>query len=62
MILQNFLAVAALVLNNRDANFKKNSMFFIQKIFGNPVILSSMAGILFSAAEVQVPDSHRADT
>ena len=56
MILQNLLAVAALVLNNRDASFNKNSMFFIQKIFGNPVILSSMAGILFSAAEVQVPD------
>ncbi|MFO7666072.1 MAG: AEC family transporter [Desulfobacterales bacterium] len=56
MILQNLLGVAALVLSNRNASFNKNSMFFIYKIFGNPVILSSMAGILFSAGEVQVPD------
>lgn len=56
MILQNFLAVTALVLYNRAAGFNKNSLFFIHKIFGNPVILSAMAGILFSVAEVPVPD------
>jgi len=56
MILQNFLAVTALVLFNRDVHFKENSLFFIHKVFGNPVILSAMAGILFSVAEVPVPD------
>ncbi|MBU0543905.1 MAG: AEC family transporter [Proteobacteria bacterium] len=56
MIFQNFLSVAALVLYNRDAHFKKNNLFFIYKIFGNPVVLSSMAGILFSVAELPVPE------
>ncbi len=56
MILQNFLAVAALALYNKEVPFGENKLFFVQKVFGNPVIVSAMAGILFSVAEVQVPD------
>lgn len=56
MILQNFLAVTALALYNKEVPFRENKLFFVQKVFGNPVIVSAMAGILFSVAEVPVPD------
>jgi malate permease and related proteins len=56
MILQNFLGVVALVLYGKDVPFKENRLFFVQKIFGNPVILSAMAGIFFSVTEIPVPE------
>ncbi len=56
MILQNFLAVVALVLFGKDVPFRENGLFFAQKIFGNPVILSAMAGIFFSVTEMPVPE------
>ena len=56
MILQNLLAVAALVLYGKDVPFRENRLFFVKKIFGNPVILASMAGIFFSVAEMPVPE------
>ena len=56
MILQNLLAVVALVIYGKDVPFRDNKLLFVQKIFGNPVILASMAGIFFSAAEMPVPD------
>ena len=56
MILQNFLAVAALVLYGKDVPYRENRLFFVQKIFGNPVILSAMAGIFFSVMEIPVPE------
>ncbi len=56
MILQNFLGVAALVIYGKDVPFGKNKLFFVQKIFGNPVILSAMAGIFFSVTEMPVPE------
>lgn len=55
MILHNFLSVAALVLYGKGISLKKNKLYFIQKIFGNPVILSSIAGIIFSVTEMPVP-------
>lgn len=56
MILQNLLAVTALVLYGKDVPCRENRLFFVQKIFGNPVILSAMAGILFSVTETPVPE------
>jgi malate permease and related proteins len=56
MILQNFLGVVALVLYGKDVPFRENRLFFVQKIFGNPVILSAMAGIFFSVTEIPVPE------
>jgi hypothetical protein len=56
MILQNFLGVIALVLYGKDVPFRENRLFFVQKIFGNPVILSAMAGIFFSVTEIPVPE------
>lgn len=56
MILQNFLAVAALVLYGKDVPLRENRLFFVQKIFGNPVILSAMTGIFFSVTEIPVPE------
>jgi hypothetical protein len=56
MILQNLLAVTALVLYGKDVPLRENRLFFVQKIFGNPVILSAMAGILFSVTETPVPE------
>jgi malate permease and related proteins len=56
MILQNFLGVAALVIYGKDVPFGENRLFFAQKIFGNPVILSAMAGIFFSVTEIPVPE------
>jgi len=56
MILQNFLAVTALVTYGKDVSLRKNKLFFVRKIFGNPVILSAMAGIFFSVSEIPVPE------
>ena len=56
MILQNFLAVSALVLYGKNVPLMENSLYFVRNIFGNPVILSAMAGIFFSIAELPVPE------
>jgi predicted permease len=56
MIFQNFLGVAALVLYGKDVPLRENRLYFVQKIFGNPVILSAMAGIFFSVTELPVPE------
>jgi hypothetical protein len=55
MILQNFLAVVTLQSCSADISTKKNRLNLIWKILGNPVILSAMAGILFSAAGIPIP-------
>jgi hypothetical protein len=55
MILQNFLAVSALVLYGKEVPIKKNRLYFVKKIFGNPVVLAAMGGILFSVTEIPVP-------
>lgn len=54
MILQNFLAVVALQFNS-DISVTRNKPGLALKILGNPVIVSAMAGIIFSLAELPVP-------
>lgn len=55
MILQNFLAVVSLQVYSNKISTKKKGLHLVWKILGNPVILSAMAGILFSLTEAPVP-------
>ena len=55
MILQNFLAVVALQLNSDKPSATGNRFEVAFRILGNPVILSAMAGILFSLSGLRVP-------
>jgi predicted permease len=55
MILQNLLAVVALQFNSDDASTSKNKQDVVLRILGNPVILSALAGILFSATGLKLP-------
>ena len=55
MIFQNFLAVIALQINSDDDSTSKNKREVVLRILGNPVILSALAGILFSAAGLKLP-------
>ncbi len=60
MLLQNTLAVVALQFySNRvysnSASAKENRLKILVKILNNPVILSAIAGILFSVAEIPIP-------
>jgi len=55
MILQNFLSVIALQLYADGTREKGNHLAIIWKILGNPVIVSAMAGIVFSMAEIPIP-------
>jgi hypothetical protein len=34
---------------------KHGAWFFLKKVFGNPVVLSALAGIIFSVLEIPVP-------
>lgn len=55
MILQNFLAVVALQLHAENVTLKRNKWDVVMQILGNPVILSALAGILFSLAGLRMP-------
>ena len=55
MILQNFLAVVALQLNSDNPSTAGNRFEVAFRILGNPVILSAMAGILFSLSGLRIP-------
>ena len=55
MILQNFLAVVALQFNSDDASISSSKRNAVLKILGNPVILSALAGILFSSTGLKLP-------
>lgn len=55
MILQNFLAVVALQLHAENVTLKRNKWDVVMRILGNPVILSALAGILFSLAGLRLP-------
>ncbi len=48
IILQNFLSVISLQFNSDDISVKGNKLYIVLRILGNPVILSALAGILFS--------------
>ena len=55
MILQNFLSVVALQFNSNDASTSKSKRDAVLRILGNPVILSALAGILFSSTGLKLP-------
>ena len=55
MILQNFLAVVALQLHAENMELKKNIREVVLRILGNPVIVSALAGILYSVAGLPLP-------
>lgn len=55
MILQNFLAVVALQFNSEDVSTSNSKRNAVLKILGNPVILSALAGILFSSTGLKLP-------
>ncbi len=55
IILQNFLSVISLQFNSDDISVKGNKLYIVLKILGNPVILSALAGILFSLSGLKMP-------
>ena len=55
MILQNLLSVLALTVNSDNRSSRHEWTVVLRKIGGNPVIVSAMAGIFFSLAEIPVP-------
>lgn len=55
MILQNALSVFFLQLQPVEGEPHLGLGPLLQKLFGNPVILSAMAGILFSAVPIPIP-------
>jgi hypothetical protein len=55
MILQNILAVFILQFYSTRPNVKGNTLMMMLKIIGNPVIVSSMAGMLVSATGTPIP-------
>jgi predicted permease len=55
MILQNLLSVFVLTVNSESRSDKHGWTVILRKLAGNPVIVSAMAGIVFSLAEIPVP-------
>lgn len=55
MILQNLLAVIALQVNADDVSISENKRDIFRRILVNPVILSALAGILFSSTGLRMP-------
>ena len=57
MLLQNLLAVIGYQLFAGRVSEGPRICFFIKKIGGNPVILSSLAGIAFSVLKIPIPET-----
>jgi hypothetical protein len=55
MLLQNFLSVLGLQLFYQGPERMHRVWFFLKKIVGNPVVLSALAGIIFSVLKIPVP-------
>jgi len=55
MLLQNFLSVLGLQMFYQGPERKHKAWFFVKKIVGNPVVLSALAGIIFSILQIPVP-------
>ena len=55
MILQNFLAVFILQLYSPGNRSERHFRIFLGKIIANPIILSAVVGIVFSALELHMP-------
>jgi predicted permease len=55
ILLQNFLSVLGLQMFYQGPERKHEVWFFIKTIVGNPVVLSALAGIIFSLLKIPVP-------
>ena len=55
MLLQNFLSVLGLQMFYQGPERKHKTWFLVKKIVANPVVLSALAGILFSVLEIPLP-------
>jgi predicted permease len=55
MLLQNFLAVVALQLWSAEKRITLDLPFVVTRVVANPVILSALAGMVFSVSGVTVP-------
>ncbi len=55
MILQNLLSVMALQVHTPAAYRKTAGSVFGTKVLGNPVIISALAGMVFSATQISIP-------
>jgi len=55
MLLQNFLSVLGLQMFYQGPERKHEAWFLVKKVIGNPVVLSALAGIIFSVFEIPVP-------
>jgi malate permease and related proteins len=55
MLLQNFLSVLGLEIFYQGPERKHKTWFLIKKVVGNPVVLSALAGILFSVLRIPLP-------
>lgn len=55
MIFQNFLSVIILNLYSTKQASGKKVFLMVSRIFGNPIIISAVAGIFFSLAGVPIP-------
>jgi predicted permease len=55
MLLQNFLSVLGLQMFYQGPEREHKVAFFIKRIVGNPVVLSALAGIIFSVLQIPVP-------
>jgi len=55
MLLQNLLSVLGLQVFYQGPERRHKAWFFIKKVVGNPVVLSALAGIMFSVLEIPVP-------
>jgi malate permease and related proteins len=57
MLLQNLLSVLSYQLFAGEMGQGRRLWFFIRKIGGNPVILSALAGMLFSLLKIPIPET-----
>lgn len=57
MLLQNLLAVTGLLaFSGGGEGSGRRIRFLARKVFGNPIIVSALAGILFSISEIPIPE------
>jgi len=57
MLFQNLLSVIGYQLSAGEMGQGRQLWFFIQKIAGNPVIWSALAGMVFSLLKIRIPET-----
>jgi predicted permease len=55
MIFQNILSITALQIYSSVSSNRMSLTTLISKIMGNPIVASSLCGIIFSVVEIQIP-------